>query len=148
MGEPLLIVDGHSVIFAWDDLRALHARNPETARDALVRRLVPVHDAVRRTAVVFDGRGGRTTEQAHSTGIKVFYAGGRQSADNVVERLAARLGSEHDLLVVTDDRMEQQTITTFGASWISTAELRDLIDRAERGVRETIRKRAREDPRG
>jgi len=142
MSEAFLIVDGHSVIFAWTDLHAQHSRNTELARETLVRRLVPIHDTLRRTAVVFDGRGERTTEHLHTTGIKVFYAGGRQSADHVVERLVARLGANHDVLVATDDRLEQQTVTTFGASWISTAELRDLVDRAERDVREEIRKRA------
>lgn len=147
MAEALLIVDGHSVIFAWEDLRALHERNPESAREQLVRRLVPVHDTLRRTAVVFDGRGGRTSESTHATGLKVFYAGGRQSADHVVERLAARIGTTHDVLVATDDRLEQQTVTTFGASWISTSELRAMIDQAERGVRKEIQKRAKSDPR-
>jgi len=144
MGQAFLIVDGHSVIFAWDDLRALHARNREAARDALVRRLLPLHDTERRTAVVFDGTGARTTEQDHPSGIKIFYSGGGQSADHVVERLVARIGSKHDVVVVTDDRMEQQTITTFGASWISTAELLGRITDAERTISGEVRRRNRE----
>ena len=141
--SSFLLVDGHSVLFAWEELRALHRRDPETARETLLRTLTPVHDTLRRTAVVFDGRGDRTTEQTHTTGIRLFYSGGRQSADHVIERLAARLGGKHDVLVVTDDRLEQQTVTTFGASWISTADLRDLVRRAETGIRDAIRKHRR-----
>jgi uncharacterized protein len=39
-----LIVDGHSVIFAWPDLRALHARRTGAARDELVRQLTAYPD--------------------------------------------------------------------------------------------------------
>jgi uncharacterized protein len=32
-----LIVDGHSVIFAWPELRKLHARRSSLAREALIK---------------------------------------------------------------------------------------------------------------
>ena len=53
-----LIVDGHSVIFAWPELRALHSRRTGAARDELVRRLTQYQDSSGvRVVVVFDGRG-------------------------------------------------------------------------------------------
>jgi predicted RNA-binding protein with PIN domain len=40
-----LIVDGHSVIFAWPELRKLHARRTALARDELVKILTAYQDA-------------------------------------------------------------------------------------------------------
>jgi predicted RNA-binding protein with PIN domain len=44
MSTRYLVVDGHSVIFAWPDLRALHERNRPAARKALADRLQQLHD--------------------------------------------------------------------------------------------------------
>ena len=53
-----LIVDGHSVIHAWDDLRARHDVNPRAARDELASRLTAIHDAsAEHIVLVFDGSG-------------------------------------------------------------------------------------------
>src|SRR5215475_7976654 len=51
-----LIVDGHSVIFAWPELRKLHARRSSLAREALIKQLRDYQDWTGvRVVVVFDG---------------------------------------------------------------------------------------------
>ena len=51
-----LIVDGHSVIFAWPELRLQHGRRTGAARDELVRQLTAYQDASGiRVVAVFDG---------------------------------------------------------------------------------------------
>ena len=58
MRAEYLIVDGHSVIFAWPELRKLHARRTSLARDALTKKLRDYQDWTgTRVAVVFDGKG-------------------------------------------------------------------------------------------
>lgn len=44
MRPDYLIVDGHSVIFAWPELRVLHERRTSLARDALARKLRDYQD--------------------------------------------------------------------------------------------------------
>jgi predicted RNA-binding protein with PIN domain len=39
-----LIVDGHSIIFAWPELRKLHQRRSSLAREALIRQLQHYQD--------------------------------------------------------------------------------------------------------
>ena len=39
-----LIVDGHSIIFAWPELRKLHARRSSLAREALLKQLRDYQD--------------------------------------------------------------------------------------------------------
>ena len=57
MSPQFLIVDGHSVIFAWPDLRALHDRKTVLARDRLIKVLTEYQDFTGiRVVLVFDGR--------------------------------------------------------------------------------------------
>ena len=126
-----LLVDGHSVIFAWEDLRKIHARRTAAARDELIRRLTAYQDATGvRVVAVFDGKGDFTNEAGEPGGIQVFYSGAGQTADEIVERLAAKYASKHEMSVATDDHMERQTAETFGAIAISTDHLRRLLSEA------------------
>ncbi len=138
-----LIVDGHSIIFAWPELRAVHARRTAVARDALVKRLTDYQDhSGVRVVVVFDGQGGgsRASEATEPGGIQVFYAPSGRTADDFVERLVAKYGEVHEISVATDDRLVEQTAISFGAQHCLSAErLRDLLDTAERDFSRRLR---------
>ena len=135
-----LLIDAHSVIFAWPELRALHLRNGLAAREDLTRRLTAYQDATGvRVVVVFDGKGARLTADKMPGGIQVFYSGRGNTADDIIERLAAKYGSEHDITVATNDRLEQQTVITFGGFAISVEALRELIGEADKDVSRRIR---------
>ena len=49
-----------------------------------------------RVVVVFDGTGRRLTEEREDGGIQVFYADAGQTADSVIERLAAKYAKQFD----------------------------------------------------
>jgi predicted RNA-binding protein with PIN domain len=126
-----LIVDGHSVIFAWADLRQLHARRTVLARNELVKLLTEYQDASGvRVVAVFDGKGEKSNEDSTPGGIQIFYSGAGQTADEIVERLAAKYAGTHEITVATSDLLEQQTVSTFGAVPISAEVLREFIDDA------------------
>jgi predicted RNA-binding protein with PIN domain len=126
-----LIVDGHSVIFAWPELRELHARRTSLAREALVRQLRDYQDWTGvRAIVVFDGKGTSPNESSEPGEIQVFYSRAGQSADAIVERLASKYGEQFKLLVATNDYLEQETATACGAECISAEGLRGLLDSA------------------
>lgn len=135
-----LLVDAHSVIFAWPELRDLHQRNGVAAREELIRRLTAYQDATGvRAVVVFDGKGARSSSEKMPGGIQVFYSGRGNTADDIIERLAAKYGSEHDITVATNDRLEQQTVITFGGFAISVEALRELLGEADKEVSRRIR---------
>ncbi len=119
-----LLVDGHSVIFAWPELRSLHIRRMGAAREALVRTLTDYQDQSGvRVVLVFDGQGERVTEdQEGRDGIQIFYARAGQTADAIVERLVAKYAASHHLTVATSDHLEAQTAITFGAARCVSAE--------------------------
>jgi predicted RNA-binding protein with PIN domain len=135
-----LIVDGHSVIFAWPELRSRHDRRTGAARDELVRRLTAYQDASGiRVVAVFDGKGVKPNEATEPGGIQVFYSRTGQPADLIIERLVAAYAKEHDITVATDDGMERQTAITFGALTMSTAMLREVLEAADRDLARRLR---------
>src|SRR6202171_644699 len=92
-----LIVDGHSVIFAWPELRKLHYRRTSLAREALTKRLRDYQDWTGiRVVLVFDGRGADVTGTADPHEIQVFYSRKGQTADAIVERLASNYAADFD----------------------------------------------------
>lgn len=131
MRPDYLIVDGHSVIFAWPELRLLHERRTSLARDALARKLRDYQDWTGvRVIVVFDGRGSDVDAIAEPGEIQIFYSRAGQTADSIVERLASKYGSRFRLLVVTSDFLEQETAAACGAECLSAEGLRGLLDEA------------------
>jgi uncharacterized protein len=134
MRSRYLIVDGHSLIFAWPELRKLHERRTSLAREALIKQLRDYQDLTgTRVVVVFDGKGELVTETAHPGDVHVFYSRRGQTADAIIERLASKYGGRFDLSVATSDYLEQQTVSASGATCISPETLRQLIEEARAG---------------
>lgn len=129
-----LIVDGHSAIFGWPELQRLHLRRSSLARDALVKKLREYQDYTGvRVVVVFDGAGASTSDHSEPHGVQIFYSRSGQTADAVIERFANKYARKFELIVATDDRLEQQTASACGADCISIELMRALIDEAVPG---------------
>lgn len=123
-----LIVDGHSVIFGWPELRKLHARRSSMAREALLKQLRDYQDWTGvRVVAVFDGKGKRVEATSDPGEVQVFYSRSGQSADAIIERLASKYAREYDLMVATSDSMEAETVLACGAESISPEGLRGLL---------------------
>lgn len=139
-----LIVDGHSVIHGWPELRKLHGVSAKRhlAREELLKRLRHLQDMTgERVVVVFDGgQGARISEQRETEGLQVFYADAATTADTVVERLAARHAASHRIRVASADGMVRDSVLASGAEWMSPEGLLDLCERAEQEMRRRIGK--------
>jgi predicted RNA-binding protein with PIN domain len=123
-----LIVDGHSVIFAWPELRKLHARRSSLAREALIKQLRDYQDWTGvRVVVVFDGKGNKVEATSDPAEVQIFYSRSGQSADAIIERLASKYARNCELMVATSDSMEAETVMACGAEWISPEGLRGLL---------------------
>jgi len=140
-----LLVDAHSAIFAWPELRELHKRRMLLAREALVKTLTEYQDITGiRVVAVFDGQGGKISETTEPGGIQVFYSGQGLTADSVIERLVAKYGREHDLTVATNDLQEQDTAAGFGAVCVSVEILHGMIEEARAGFARDLKRHLRE----
>lgn len=127
-----LVVDGHSVIFAWPELRKLHARRTSLARDALIKRLRDYQDWTGvRAVAVFDGKGKRVTSEAHPAEVQIFYSRHGQSADTIIERLACKYAERYEFIVATSDSLIRETASACGAITISPEGLRQLLEETQ-----------------
>jgi uncharacterized protein len=129
-----LIVDGHSIIFAWPELRKLHARRSELPREALIKQLRNYQDWTGvRVVVVFDGKGRKIDAISEPSDVQIFYSRSGQTADAIIERLASKYARRFELMVATSDSMEGETVEACGAEWISPEALRGLLASARGG---------------
>ena len=134
-GQRFILVDGHSIIHAWNDLRKLHMKSDRRhlAREELLKRMRLLQDmSGERVVVIFDGTSTKITDEREDGGIQVFYADASHTADAIIEQLAAKYAGLHPIRVVTADRMIWETIRAFGAHWMSPDDLRFELDKAER----------------
>ncbi len=145
MSAQFLIVDGHSIIFAWPELRALHDSKTGLARERLTKILTEYQDLSGISVVlVFDGRGPVITQENEPGGIQVFYSNTGHTADDIVERLVAKYGNIYSITVATSDMLEQQTAIAFGGNCISADGLRKLVtDARDNFTRELKRRNSR-----
>ena len=128
-----LIADGHSVIFAWPELRKLHARRSSLAREALVKQLRDYQDWTGvHIVVVFDGKGKKVEATSEPADVQIFYSRSGQSADAIIERLASKYAKRYELVVATSDSLEAETVHACGAESISAEGLRGLVADARR----------------
>jgi len=141
----VLIVDGHSMIFQWPELRRLHQRKTAIARQQLITLLTRYQDTSgTKVLAVFDGKGERTNEASEPGGIQVFYSGAAKTADSVIERIVAKYASIYAITVATDDNLERQTVESFGGEWMSSEqlalELRDADTRLQDQIKHLKRR--------
>jgi predicted RNA-binding protein with PIN domain len=142
MPTEFLIVDGHSMIFAWPELRTLQLRRAAVARERLVKLLTEYQDFTgTRVVVVFDGRGPATNETSEPGGIQIFYSSAGHTADDVVERLTAKYARIYPIIVATADSLEQQTALSFGAHCIGAEGLRNLLNDARTALDRSLQSR-------
>lgn len=125
MSARYLVVDGHSVIFSWPELRALHQRNQAAARKALADLLQRLHDAGSwRVTLVLDGKLGGAAPARRPADMVVSYATADQTADSIIERLVAASGVARQITVVTADEAEKLTVEALEAATASPDWLR------------------------
>jgi uncharacterized protein len=126
-----LIVDGHSIIFAWPELRKLHQQRFSLGREALIKQLRDYQDWTGiQVVVVFDGKAPKTTATSDPGDVQIFYSRSGQAADAVIERLASKYANRFQLTVATSDSLEAETVQACGAEWISPHALRELLKQA------------------
>jgi predicted RNA-binding protein with PIN domain len=125
-----LILDGYNLIGALDRYREPAETGFDNAREQLVNDALKASGWTGRSIfLVFDAHGspGAEDTQALAGGaVRVVYSGARESADDVIERLAGRL--EGDLTVYTADFALQRTALARGARRATPAEFADLLD--------------------
>ncbi|MHB1342275.1 MAG: NYN domain-containing protein [Coriobacteriia bacterium] len=131
------IIDGYNVIGSSDRYRVLADVDMDTARARLVEDLTALTAPDRHVTAVFDGAGNPSSDGAphHVAGVTVFFSRAGESADSLIEALAARSRERaEETVVVTSDAQTQWTVMGGRVARMSSAEfVREMItDSAER----------------
>lgn len=129
-----ILVDGYSLLHNWPALAPGAPRHSERARDELVQMLTKYHDATGEPITIFfDGAGSppNVSKNESSREVEVLFSRGGQTADDLIERAAHRFQSFGEVLVVTDDFAERDTVSGFGGS---VASCRNFIRTVENAL--------------
>jgi uncharacterized protein len=114
-----ILVDGYSLLHNWPELAPGRARHSSAARDELIRILTLYQDASGTpVSIFFDGSGQRGGRQRASNlaAIEVLYSRQGQTADQMIERAVHRFGPYGEVLAVTDDFAERDTVISLGGN--------------------------------
>ncbi len=123
--EQTLIIDGYNIIGAWDELKTLKAKDLGSARDQLIAIFsAHVQWGWERIIIVFDGQ---SFAWEHVDGLEVVFTEGRESADTMIERLAAGLAATSKVEVATSDVAEYRAASALGAWCISASVLKERL---------------------
>lgn len=111
-----ILVDGYSLLHSWPELAPGKPRHSAAARDELIRRLTLYRDATQTPISVFFDGAGRTrgTEVVSTPEVEILYSRAGQTADQMIERTAHRLQPYGEVLAVTDDVAERETVIALG----------------------------------
>lgn len=112
-----ILVDGYSLLHAWEGLAPGKARHSAAARDELIHRLTLYRDAIGTPiTVVFDGANAdiRLSTVESTPEMEILYSRAGQTADDIIERAAHRFAAYGEVLAVTDDFAERDTVIAMG----------------------------------
>jgi len=141
-----ILVDGYSLLHNWPELAPGRARHSASARDELVRWLTLYQDATGTpVTIVFDGAGrhnGRPTAVPRSE-VEVLYSRQGKTADQLIERAVHRFGPYGEVLVVTEDRAERETVINLGGSAASCANFIQDVENVLAGQGDEIKQHNR-----
>lgn len=117
-----ILVDGYSLLHGWPELAPGKARHSQAARDELIHVLTLYQDACGTpVTVIFDGAGskrGKAGPEAQPA-VEVLYSRAGQTADQMIERATHRFQAYGEVLVVTDDFAERDTVIALGGMAVS-----------------------------
>lgn len=114
-----ILVDGYSLLHNWPELGLGRPRHSAAARAELVHVLTQYQDATGAPITIFfDGSGappGVPKNESTPT-VEVLFSKAGQTADDMIERAAHRFQPYGEVLAVTDDHAERDTVIALGGS--------------------------------
>jgi uncharacterized protein len=141
-----ILIDGYSLLHNWPELAPGQPRHSERARDELIRILTQYYDATGEPITIFfDGAGAPASAQKpeSSREVEVLFSRAGQTADEMIERAAHRFQEYGQVLVVTDDYAERDTVDALGGIVSSCANFINSIEKALTELHDELRSRNR-----
>ena len=128
-----ILVDGYSLLHNWPELAPGRPRHSARAREELIYVLTRFNDAAGTPVTIFfDGAGapsGTPPPESHPA-VEVLFSRAGQTADQMIERAAHRFSAYGEVLAVTDDVAERETVSGLGGLVSSCANFIRMIEQA------------------
>lgn len=134
-----IFVDGYNVINSWPDLKQKKDFSFEAARQSLIDKLhnYGVFNEC-KIVLVFDAhkfRGSIEKKESINKNISVVFTKDGETADSYIEKKVNALGRKHEIVVVTSDNLEQQTVFQRGAVRMSSLEFFNEVTDIEKKIK-------------
>ncbi len=136
-----VIIDGYNFIFADHELKQLARQNLDLARSRLMDRLSNYAGFTGdKIILVFDGfrTAGNPGSKKEYSSIHIVFTPERETADAYMERLAADIGKNDRVAVVTGDTMIRISAMRSGILRISPQEFGGELENTEYQLREIL----------
>ncbi|OOM81695.1 YacP-like NYN domain protein [Clostridium puniceum] len=134
-----IFVDGYNVVNSWPNLKQRKDFSFEAARQTLIDKLhnYGVFKAC-KIVLVFDAHkvmGNLEKKEEVNRNILVIFTKDGETADNYIEKQVNSLGRKHEIVVVTSDSLEQQTVFQRGAVRMSSLEFYNEVIKVEKSIK-------------
>jgi len=142
MALARILIDGYSLLHHWLELAPGAPRHSESARDELIHWLTRYYDATGTPiSVFFDGANTSPGKSAveSTPQVEILYSRAGQTADQMIERTAHRFAAFGEVLVVTDDQAERETVRALGGMTSSCPNFIRTVEQALAELQEDIR---------
>jgi predicted RNA-binding protein with PIN domain len=120
-----IFIDGYNVINSWPELKKIKDYSYESARNKLLDTLQNYASYKQcKVYLVFDAHKvkGNMEKRHEIDSITVVFTKDGETADGFIERMVNDIGKKVEVMVVTSDWLEQQTIFQRGAVRMSSLE--------------------------
>lgn len=146
--EAYLLVDGYNIVFAWKELKEIANDNIDAARTKLLDILCNYQGIKKnKIIVVFDAYRvqGHRVEKLSYNNIHVVYTKEAETADQYIEKYVHQNHGAYSITVATSDSLEQIIIRGNGAALLSSTELMEEIEWANKKMMEAYNEKYRKE---
>ena len=138
-----IFIDGYNIINSWSDLAISKEESLENSRQRLIE-ILENYVAMRedKLYLVFDAHlsKGSIEKEEKTNNITVVFTKEGETADSYIERKVNLIGRKKEVIVVTNDNLEQQTIFQRGATRMSSIEFNNEVKKSQNSLSEEISK--------
>lgn len=137
-----ILVDGYSLLHNWPELARGQARHSAAAREELIHILTQYQDATGTPLTIFFDGGGApagTPKLASTRTVEVLFSKPGQTADDMIERAAHRFQPYGEVLAVTDDHAERDTVIALGGLAASCLNFINMVEGALNDLTEDVK---------
>lgn len=140
-----IFLDGYNIINSWSELKVSDDEYLQSSRQKLIEKMQNYAGFIGcRIFIIFDAHltmGGLEKKEKHEN-VTVVYTKEGETADAFIERMVNDLGRRKDIVVVTNDNLEQQTIFQRGALRMSSIEFHHEVKANQVKINEETTKRS------